>query len=657
MPTASTTLQILVQLKDEASAAMQGLGANLQSVGESMTSVGKTMTTDITLPLVAFATYAVKGAMDFQQAMTLVQTQAGASATEIATLSTQVMQLATVSQQGPTVLAQGLYHLVSLGLDAQDAMSALKIASEGAAVGQANLEDVATALGGAISSGIKGTSDYAATMGILNATVGAGNMKMTDLVAALGTGILPAAKSAGLSIQDVSAALATMTDNGIPAADAATRLRMTFSLMAAPTSQAQKALQGIGISSTQLANDMRQPNGLLVAIQDLQTHLEDSGKTAVEQNAVIAKAFGGGRTSSAIETLLEEIPRLQSKYTDLAAGINSFGSDVTAQNNTWSGQLALLNSNFQVFRDSVGKSLLEIADQILPIVTNALQDLVGWWNKLSPGIQTAIVYVGIFAAILGPVIVVIGTLVGAIGTIITAIGAIATVLGITSLALFGWIALIAVVIVAVAALGYAIYTHWTQISDTTMTVWNKIKNFLQGIWDWITALFNTSLDGIETVWKAVWDAITGYFIGIWDGVQSTLTNALSFIRSEITAFVSWASSIFGPVLSAVNSIGNAASGFGKTVGGAVSSIIPKFASGGIVNGPTIALIGEAGPEAVIPLSMLGGGSGGSSSGGVGGITVNISGGQYYTDRQSVTEFANQLAKIINQQLRLKNYQS
>ena len=46
--------------------------------------------------------------------------------------------------------------------------------------------------------------------------------------------------------------------------------------------------------------------------------------------------------------------------------------------------------------------------------------------------------------------------------------------------------------------------------------------------------------------------------------------------------------------------------------------IPALAEGGIVTGPTLALIGEAGPEAVIPLSKMGGMGGG--------ITVNVNGG-------------------------------
>lgn len=51
----------------------------------------------------------------------------------------------------------------------------------------------------------------------------------------------------------------------------------------------------------------------------------------------------------------------------------------------------------------------------------------------------------------------------------------------------------------------------------------------------------------------------------------------------------------------------------------VTSGIPKMANGGIVTGPTLALIGEAGPEAVVPLSQMGNMGGG-------GVTINVNGG-------------------------------
>lgn len=52
----------------------------------------------------------------------------------------------------------------------------------------------------------------------------------------------------------------------------------------------------------------------------------------------------------------------------------------------------------------------------------------------------------------------------------------------------------------------------------------------------------------------------------------------------------------------------------------VSGGIPQMAEGGIVNRPTLALIGEAGPEAVVPLSKMGG------MGGGGDVNINVNGG-------------------------------
>src|SRR5438046_3160334 len=86
-----------------------------------------------------------------------------------------------------------------------------------------------TLIAGAWRSGIKGAQTFGQTASTVNAIIGAGNMRMEDFVAAIGTGILPSAKTFGVSLQSVGAGLALMTDEGVPAVDAATRLRMSLS--------------------------------------------------------------------------------------------------------------------------------------------------------------------------------------------------------------------------------------------------------------------------------------------------------------------------------------------------------------------------------------------------------------------------------------------
>jgi hypothetical protein len=71
---------------------------------------------------------------------------------------------------------------------------------------------------------------------------------------------------------------------------------------------------------------------------------------------------------------------------------------------------------------------------------------------------------------------------------------------------------------------------------------------------------------------------------------------------------------------------------GKT--GARSTIgrVPMMADGGVVTSPTLAVIGEAGPEAVVPLSKLGR---------MGGVNFNITG-----SRADASAIANEVRRVL-----------
>ena len=82
--------------------------------------------------------------------------------------------------------------------------------------------------------------------------------------------------------------------------------------------------------------------------------------------------------------------------------------------------------------------------------------------------------------------------------------------------------------------------------------------------------------------------------------------------------------IIDPVRAAIGLIADLVRAIGKipgvgAIGGLIGKIdIPGFANGGIVTGPTLAMVGEKGPEAIVPLSQMGAMGGG--------VTVNVTGG-------------------------------
>jgi TP901 family phage tail tape measure protein len=316
-------------------------------------------------------------AVKFQAEMLKVSTQAGGTAKDVGVLSKQVLQLGKTAQQGPEKLAESLYHLKSVGMDNVDAMKALKTSSDLAALGGADLEATTNALAGAWRTGIRGATDFTQAASTVNAIIGAGNMRMEDFVSAIGTGFLPSAKTFGLSLNQVGAALALMTDEGVDAASAATRLRMSFSLLGAPSGRAEDELKSIKLSGTDLATAMRGPNGLIGAIGLLKTHLDDSGLSAVKQSQLLSRAFGGGRSSSAILTLVNNFDVLKKKQDQVNNSMGRYGPAVRAQRKTAAAQLAIIKSNIDVFAIEVGDKLLPPLTAFVTYLTKTALPAVG----------------------------------------------------------------------------------------------------------------------------------------------------------------------------------------------------------------------------------------------------------------------------------------
>ncbi|MGW3152781.1 phage tail tape measure protein [Streptomyces sp. NPDC001089] len=362
----STSILYRLIAQDSASRTFDKVGRSASTTEKIFGKVAKAAVvagTALAGGLAAGIAKGTKDAIKFQSEMTRISTQAGGTAKDVKVLSDQVLQLGTSTQQGPQHLAESLYHLKSVGMDNVQAMKAMKEASDLAAVGHANLEETTNALAGAWRTGIKGATSFHEAVSTVNAIIGAGNMSMDQFNAAIGTGILPSAKTFGLSMKQVGAALALMTDEGIDSASAATRLRMSFSLLGAPSGAAEKQLKKIHLTGLQLAEAMRGPKGLIGAISLLKEHLDKSGMSASRQSQLLSRAFGGGRSSSGILLMLNNLDVLEKKQEQINRSTGKFDDAVKQQRKTAEAQWHLLTSNLEVMGIRVGT-------KVLPVVTD-----------------------------------------------------------------------------------------------------------------------------------------------------------------------------------------------------------------------------------------------------------------------------------------------
>jgi hypothetical protein len=160
-----------------------------------------------------------------------------------------------------------------------------------------------------------------------------------------------------------------------------------------------------------------------------------------------------------------------------------------------------------------------------------------------------------------------------------------------------------------------------------MMILGAIFGIFTGNWDMLTKGWKMFFDGIITFIIGAFNLIVltavNFGIGFLNALVTGFSNAFKFVTDLIKKFIPELDPLF-QVLGSLWKIISDVSGFlSSGMGNATSFIngmIPGFAEGGIVTRPTLAMIGENGPEAVVPLN---GGSSFSTSNSVVAPTINI----------------------------------
>jgi TP901 family phage tail tape measure protein len=352
-------VEILVTAKNLTGPAFTEAKAGATAMESTMAKLNKTANL-AALGLAGVGFESVKMASKFDSEMALLVTQAGVGAEKLDGLKKGVLGIAAKVGTDPDSLAEALFHVESnfesMGITSEKALQLTETAAKGAAIGHADLVDVTNALTAAVASGIPGVQDFSQAMGVLNATVGVGDMKMQDLANAFSSGMVATVKGFGLSITDVGAALATFGDNNIRGALAGNQLRMSVMALAKPISTSAAALKTLGLTQTTLADDM-QRGGLKLALEDLVGRMNAAGISADKQGQIITDAFGR-KAGAGLNILVGQMDRLESKYPALEAGASNFGKSWEATQATFSQQTKELEGSLQALMISLGEKLI-----------------------------------------------------------------------------------------------------------------------------------------------------------------------------------------------------------------------------------------------------------------------------------------------------------
>jgi len=404
-----------------------------------------------------------------------------------------------------------------------------------------------------------------------------------------------------------------------------------------------------------------------------------TGKDLSAVSDALSKAFNG--QLGPLKKLSPELAALikSGASTDevFAALGKTFSGQASTAANTTQGKMKSLGIQMGEFKESIGAIIAPLAMKLIP----ALQKFGDWAQDH----KTVIVIIaGVIAGIATAVLLVNGAMAAwnALQAVTAAVNAVTTA-SFSAL----WVATGAIVILAVIAALIALQVKFDIFGKAIDGIkagfdimWGAVKvvfNWIKDNWELLLAIITGPFGIAALVVIKFKDDIIGFFSAIiswvtnnWKLILAIITGPFGLALSAILFFKDSVIKVFDGLKDLAGKIFDGVGGAFKGVINAVISnlerglnfaikglniildgidkaagpwinfdsvpevSLPRLASGGIVMSPTVALIGEAGPEAVIPLNRAGG-IGGNTT-----VNVNVNGGD-----------PNQILRILQQYVR------
>lgn len=219
-------------------------------------------------------------------------------------------------------------------------------------------------------------------------------------------------------------------------------------------------------------------------------------------------------------------------------------------------------------------------------VINAGKVVLAWVMQQAPAIAAAATTVATAAVIVGK-------------WILMAVTAMANA-AVMAAAWFIALGPVAWVIAAIAAVAIAVALNWDTVKAKTIEIWTAVSKWLSDKWEWLKRTVGEVWNKIVGTVTEAWEGLKKRTSEIWDGILGGIKSVINSIIKAFNWMIRGLNKLSFDVPSWVPFFG------GKTWGFDLPEIpLLTLAEGGLVTRPSLAMIGERGPEAVVPLERSG----------------------------------------------------
>lgn len=332
--------------------------------------------------------------------------------------------------------------------------------------------------------------------------------------------------------------------------------------------------------------------------------LQESGDLLGAQKIILGEVEG--RVGGVAEKTATAGDKMKVAFGEVQEKIGKGLLPIAEKLATWMSEklIPAVQDFFKKHGPQLKKMFQDIADKIRPVAHWLGENIPKAIHKIGEFIKKNTGVVKVFVGVLGALAVVLGI-----------VSAVMYILSINPIVLI--IIGIAVAVAALVAGLYYLYDRFKVIRDTVDTLGTIFKAVFGGIFavvKWYFGLVAAEFHVLADVFGWLWDKTEGLrkgmvdiFIGVFTGIKEALRMGWNGLVAMINPIIKKLHNLPGLSWLPADGLPKWPEGGGGGSQRETSSMnngVRRMAEGGIVTGPMNAIIGEAGPEAVIPLSRF-----------------------------------------------------
>ncbi len=221
-------IEVVINAKDNASKVFEDVAGNIQGIGSAALSIGVAGVATATAAMVGLGIVAVNTFSDFEKGMNEVFTLLpDISQAAMDDLEDQLLSFDNAVGRTSEETIPALYQALSAGVDQNTVFEFLELANKAAVGGATDLETAVDGITSVVNAYGEELIDATLASDLMFTAVRLGKTNFEELSASL-FNVVPNAAALGVSFGDVTAALATITAQGVPTSVATTQMRQAF---------------------------------------------------------------------------------------------------------------------------------------------------------------------------------------------------------------------------------------------------------------------------------------------------------------------------------------------------------------------------------------------------------------------------------------------